>query len=150
MAGSPQNDSPELVAAATDDSSELVPPDADEAADLAGAFAQIVEPLAREQRIAEVEKARIAAESHKVTVEAQERWLATVLSNNLTRFKWLAAIGTLFGLIVCGFAGALLMNGDTTAGLMVISHAVTLVVGLLGGRGLVNRMQRTQQPDQDT
>jgi hypothetical protein len=128
----------------------LVEADPGDAATFAVAFAQVMEPFAREQRIAEVEKARIEADAHKATVEAQERWLTRVVDNSLTRFKWIATIGTIFGLVVAGFAGGLLFTGHTTAGLMVMSHAVTLVVGLVGGRGLTNRSQRPQQPEQDS
>lgn len=135
---------PQLASAkpgTTSDLSELQNALAAEAAeDIAGAataIANVMEPLARHTARADVEKARIQNDGYCHMLNAQLSLATRQADQRHARFKWIAAIGTLFGVLLLGITVALIVKGQTMAGLMVVSHAVALVAGLVGGRGLV-------------
>jgi hypothetical protein len=102
-------------------------------------IASVLEPFARIQAEADVEKTKLQYEAQQHIIDVQADFAKHVSNERQTRFKWIAVIATLFGLLIFGLAITLVLLGDKTAGLLIITHAFAAVLGLFGGQGLARK-----------
>lgn len=88
---------------------------------------------------ARIEEAKINADLEKeqlrVDADAEKR----KDDHRQERFKWLVGRGYGFALLLFGVSAYLIVDGKVTDGLLVISHVVAVVTGILAGRGLTKR-----------
>jgi hypothetical protein len=75
-----------------------------------------------------------AAETRKAELEHDA--VIKLSEHDLTKFRVAAVASVVGGLGVLAVAVVLIVTGNVAYGVLIVSHAVALVIGVVGGRGM--------------
>ncbi len=100
------------------------------------AVGTMLEPFVRIQTEGEVEKARIESATTIRTMDVQADFGKHLSNERQTRFKWIATISTVFGVLIFALAVILVIRGNEKLGVLLITHLVVALLGFVAGQGV--------------
>ncbi len=92
------------------------------------------------------ENAKAQLEVSKMVSQQDFSLKAKQMDVDMSKFKWVYVLVSLVMLALIGIAaGVIFVLRDVEKGVLIISHLVTLVVGLLGGVGLKKVLEKDKK-----
>lgn len=112
-------------------------------------FGNAAKSISEVQANTEIERARITSNENVAAMGVEERCYALATKNEHARYMVAMLLIAAIVLCVFIFAGVFLAFGHAQWAAMIVSHAIAVGVGVLGGRGLTTPRPPTLRRDEN-